>query len=317
MKINEIAKEILKFKSILIFSHTRPDGDTLGCAFSLKLALESLGKKADIVCEQEVPEKYRFLKIAESLKKPEFINESYEAHIAVDVSVESLFGRTYPLFMKNGNTFNIDHHISNTKYAKFNYVEDVGACCMIIYKLINEMGAVITKDIADCLLLGISTDTGHFAYSNVTEETLNIAGKLVKSGGDLHEINYLMFKNQKKERALLYGKVMSRMKFYLEDKLAIITIRKSDLEDFNANSDMTEGFIDFPLSVEGVEVAISVLETDDKHFKISYRSKGKINVNQIASTFGGGGHILASGSMLNGYYEDVIDKLVYTVGLYL
>jgi phosphoesterase RecJ-like protein len=97
----------------------------------------------------------------------------------------------------------------------------------------------------------------------------------------------------------------------------MIFIREADFKATGATQDMTEGFIDYPLSIESTQVAVSVMETGDKRFKISYRSKGKVNVNEVAATFGGGGHVLASGSMLNGYFEDVVDKLVFTVGNYL
>ena len=162
-------------------------------------------------------------------------------------------------------------------------------------------------------MLGVVTDTGNFAHSNTTEKTLKCASELVACDANLNYIIYKMFKDQTKERAKLYAKVISKMSFYLEDQIAIICINKSDLEECNAVENMTEGFIDFPMSIRSIEVAISLLEVGDKKYKISFRSKGKVNVNEIASLYGGGGHILASGAMLCGYKEDIIDKLVYNV----
>ncbi len=318
MTLKEIAAELNKFSSVLIFCHTRPDGDTLGSATALKIALEKQGKRADIACESAVPEKFSFVpgvgSVVNNVKELSF---RYDAHVAVDCSVEGMMGDLYHYFVKNKNTFNIDHHISNSNYAKYNYVENRAACCEIIYGLLKAVDLEIDADVATCLMLGVCTDTGYFIHSNVTADTLYISSELFKKGGRLQEIGKKLFKTQKKARALLYADVMNRIRFYLDDKLAVISINKSDLEKFGATSDMTEGFIDYPISIEGVEVAVSILENKENCYKISFRSSGTVDVNQIASTFGGGGHILASGCMINGFFEDVKDKIIRTVSLYL
>ena len=315
MTIIEIAEKLKKLNSVLIFCHTRPDGDTLGGAFALKKTFNKLGKIAEVTCDAVIPEKFSFMgfsKVREDeLKRP------YDAFVAVDCSTEGMLGESYKLFASKTETYNIDHHVSNTRYAKYNYVEDRSACSEIVYELITAMGTLIEKETANCLFLGISTDTGHFMHSNVTANTFEIASKLVSLGADSHEIGVKMFKNQSRARAELQSYVMSGMKFYEGDKIALIKIMKSDLEKFGATSDLTEGFIDYPLSVSGVEVAISILESNNNAYKISLRSKGKVNVNEVAATFGGGGHILASGCMIFGFYEDVKDKIVRAVSLAL
>ena len=313
IKITEIAKNLKSLKSALIFCHHRPDGDTLGSAIALKFALEGLGLKTQVVCESDVPEKFSFIKGIESIVKPELIQDSYDGYVAVDCSVPSMFLGSYHLFEKAVKTYNVDHHVSNGGYAKFNYVENLPSNCENIYALIKEMGCEITKEIANALLLGIVTDTGNFAHSNVTSKTLEIASELVFLGADLHLIIQKTFKSQSKQRAGLYAHVISKMRYFLEDTVAVITITKADLDKFDAKDNMTEGFIDFPLSVNGVEVAISLLEVGTCKYKVSFRSKGKVDVNEIACIYGGGGHVLASGAMLNGHIEDIIDKLVYNV----
>jgi len=316
MTITEFAREIGGISSALIFSHVRPDGDTLGSAMALKEGLCSLGIRADIICPQSVPAKYsEFALYGQVLTEAPVI--TYDAHVAVDCSTEQMFAHLSPLFFSNKRTFNLDHHVSNTRYAKHNYVCDKAANCENVLDLLKALGARITPTLAESLLLGIVTDTGCFAHKNVTPETLIAASELVAAGADLNAVNYRMFKAQPIERARLFSRVTGGMKLFHDGKMALISIRHDDFKATGATPDMTEGFIDFPLSVTGVEVAVSVMETGDKHFKISYRSKGRVNVNEIAATFGGGGHVLASGSMLNGYFEDVVDKLVFTVGNYL
>lgn len=313
MTIAEITTEILKAKSVLIFSHNRPDGDTVGSATALRLALLKKGISADIACNNDIPEKLRYIKSTESYQKSVDKEKVYDAFIAVDCANEFMFPELYGKFSKGKVTFNIDHHVSNSRYAKFNYVEDASATCELIFALIKEMGVEIDSEIATSLLTGIVTDTGAFHHSNATDRTLLIASELKKAGADLHFIMKKNFKDQPKERAVLYGKVISKMRFYEDDKIGVLIITRDDIVSSGALDSMTEGFIDYPMSVESVEVAFSLLETGKNRYKISLRSKGRVNVNEIASIYGGGGHVLASGAVLNGFMEDIIDKLVFNI----
>lgn len=312
MTITEITAELKKAKSVLIFSHNRPDGDTVGSATALRLALMKLGVKADLVCAHDIPEKLGYIKTACNYQK-QIPAEDYQAYVAVDMANEFMFTELHASFLKHKNTFNIDHHISNSKYAKFNFVENSSATCEIIYKIILELGVEIDSEIANSLMTGIVTDTGAFHHSNVTSQTLTVASSLLSKGADLHYIMKRNFKDQPKERSILYGKVISKMRLYLDDKVGVLTITRKDIEDSNALDNMTEGFIDYPMTINSVEVAISLLETGKNRYKISFRSKGKVDVNEIASIYGGGGHIQASGALINGYMEDIIDKLVFNV----
>ncbi len=312
MTITEIATELRKETSVLIFSHNRPDGDTVGSATALRLALIKLGINANLVCAHDIPEKLKYIKTASEYEK-QVGSLDYSAFVSVDTANEFMFTELYPRFSRHKNTYNIDHHISNSRYAKFNFVEESGATCEIIYKIILELGVEIDSEIANSLMTGIVTDTGAFHHSNATAQTLQISSNLLSNGADLHFIMKRNFKDQPKERAILYGKVISKMRFYLDEQVGVLTITRKDIEDSNAVDNMTEGFIDYPMTVESVEVAISLLETGKNRYKISLRSKGKVDVNEIASIYGGGGHIQASGALINGYMEDIIDKLVYNV----
>lgn len=317
MKIDDFCRKLYSFDSYLIFCHVRPDGDTIGSALALKAALIKSGKVADIVCSSPVPEKFNIFPDAREILSVDEVKREYSAHVAVDCATPGMIADAYPLFVKSKNTFNVDHHISNENYAKYNLVIDSAANCENVYNAIIGLHIEIDKTIAERILLGISTDTGNFMHSNVTSKTLEVASKLVACGGDLHKIAYAMFKSQPKARAELFAKVISGMRFFVDGKISIITIMRKDLAEFNATQDLTEGFIDYPLSVDGVEVAVSILENKDNSYKISLRSKGKVNVNEVASAFGGGGHILASGCMISGFYEDVKDKIIREIGFQL
>ena len=314
--LKEIAGLLKKLKSATIFCHMRPDGDTLGAAMGLKSLLEENGARCKVVCESPVPSKFFFLEgMNEIDNKPD---ESAQAYICVDCSETHRLGALCEVFERAEKTkFNIDHHISNTRFGDYWYVEDRSATCEIMTELASLFTDKISKRTADCFLLGLSTDTGNFAHKNVVESTFLAAAKLVASGADLYAIQYNMYKNQPAARALLFGRTMSAIRYYEEGRIAFIYVTREQLRSANATSDMTEGFIDFPLSVAGVEVAVCLLETADERFKISLRSKGETDVNAIARVYGGGGHVQASGCMISGCLEEVIDKLRYTIKQHL
>lgn len=215
-----------------------------------------------------------------------------------------------------GRKFNIDHHISNTYYADYNYVEERSACCELIYELAVAMGITPDAVAAQSLLLGICTDSGSFSHSDVNERTLAIAAKLYGCGANMEEISYNLFKKQTKVRMLLSNLTMPTMRFYHNDRFSAIVVTKKNLERANALPSDSEGFVDYLLTVDTVEVAACLMEMKPEQYKISLRSKGP-DVNAVASCYGGGGHVLASGCMIQGDLEEVLDKLSYTVGQYL
>lgn len=315
--LQEISSQLKSAKKIAIFCHARPDGDALGGSLALYLALKSAGKTVCMCCEDRPPEKFSFLPVMKEVKN-ELVKTDYDLFLSVDcadISRLGKFGKNYAEF--KGVTINIDHHISNGGYGKLNYVEVCPASCEIITLLFLYAGVEVTKDIANLLMLGLITDSGNFTHLDVSERTFKTAGILRGKGADVNAINYNVFSKQPKERALLYGKVMSQMRFYLDGKFAVIVIPNSDLVKLNSDTGLTEGFVDFPLTVDGVEVAASLLEHKPNLYKTSLRSKGKVNVNEIAVSFGGGGHILASGCLLGGALESVLEKLISSVGKYL
>ena len=315
--VEQLKSVLLQGKTALVVSHVRPDGDTIGSALALREYLIRSGLKVTLVCDGQIPEKFSFIPETALYKRVEDISEIYDECIFVDCASDGQMGESYKFLYKHSLTVNIDHHVSNKGYARHNYIESRGSCCEVLYGLLSEFGYEFDKKTADFLLLGIVTDTGNFAHNNTTSQTLKIAGELMDKGADLYNINLKMFKNQSKNRSDLYLKVLGGIKFYHDDRVALIRVHKSDLEELGLEQSATEGFIDYPLTISNVEISVSIMEVKDKCFKISFRSKGKADVNQVAATFGGGGHVCASGAMLHGFEEDVVEKLVRTCGLYL
>lgn len=309
-----LMQKLFSEKSVALFMHMRPDGDTIGSTLALYNALKQKGIPVGVYCSDAIPNKFSYLQSIKFVNN--VINDEYSAMVSVDCADVTRLGEFANVFASHKNTYNIDHHISNTKYADSNYVTPNASNCENVYELLQETDVGLDQEIANLLLTGIVTDTGNFAHSNVTPKTFEIAGKLLSCGADLNKIVYHNFKAQTKERAKLHGMVTSKIRYFLEDRFGVITITQDDFVKSGATQDQTEGFIDFLMGVNSVEVGACVMEIAKEKYKISFRSKGA-DVNAVAGTFGGGGHTLASGCQINGLYEEVIDKIVFAVSKYL
>ncbi|PWM70978.1 MAG: hypothetical protein DBX59_09690 [Bacillota bacterium] len=308
--LSAIAAELKKYAGgrVAAFMHVRPDGDAVGSALGLRYALKQIGVFCDVYCADPVPEKFFFLQGAAEIKR-EFSGK-YDAHFAVDCSDAARMGELGNAFLSAKTTFNVDHHVSNARYAKFDYVAaDKASNSENILELYSHLGVTPSAEAATALLTGVITDSGNFAHENAAAETLFAAAKLKEYGADSYTINYKMFKEQTAARAKLFGMAAANIRYFHGSRVGLMTITGDMLEKSGAKADETEGFIDFLMGVKTVEVGMCAMEVKDKTYKVSFRSK-KTDVNAVASTFGGGGHVLASGCMLSGYYEDVVDRLV-------
>lgn len=315
--LTEIAARIKAAKSAVILTHMRPDGDAFGSALGLSAALDRLGIPNAVCDESDIPSNLAFLEGTEKIQKQ--LPEA-ELYIAVDSSDEQRLGALAEPFRaaaKKHDTVNIDHHVSNTRFARYDFVRLCSANCMNILALVETLGVPLDKKIAGYLLLGILTDSGNFSHDDVTEETFLAAAKLTRAGADPAALNYNLFRRQPKARAELYADALGHIRWLLDDRFAVILLTLDKMKKYGADNGMTEGFVDFPLTVESVEVSASVMEVKKGQYKISLRSKKYADVNKIAGVYGGGGHVRAAGCMLFGEPEEVIDRLSYTVSQYL
>ena len=312
----ELAKLLNAQKSVAIFCHVRPDGDAVGSACALKNAFLSKGVKAQVFCDDVIPKRFEYMQVEKEFSsadlQKDYVNKEFTALIAVDSADIQRLGKYAEIFEWHKNTFNIDHHISNTRYAKVNYVCDNPANAINIFDLINEMGAQIDVKTANLIAMGLLTDTGTFTHKDVGANALSVGSKLVELGADLNTIYYHNFKKQTKHRAKLFGLVMQGLRYFNDDRLVVAIITQNHLDLSGAHPSETEGFVDFLLGIDCIEVCATVMEIGENKYKISLRSKGT-NVNAVAGAFGGGGHVLASGCQINGEIEEVLDRLSFAV----
>ena len=300
-------------QKVAVISHIRPDCDTLGAGLGLRLALESLGKEVVHCCSDPVPERYLFLSGLREVRAA--LPENFDLLVSVDCSDHLRMGAFGEAFLKAPNTLNIDHHRSNLKEGKVNVVEDASSCSEIVFDLIGAMGVKLTYDMALPLYFGLASDTGNFTHSNTTARSFATAAVLKEILGDVSDYVYLLFKENPLPRFRLLANTLSGAKFFAEDRLCVLSVCRADLERFGADSSMTEGFVDYAVNCAPAYVGVSILEAADKQnvYKISFRSKGKVDVCELCESFGGGGHTRAAGCVICGRYEDVLDKVVKAV----
>ncbi len=317
--VEEIADVLKRLKSAVIFTHTRPDGDAVGCAVALSRAFSLLGIKNQIANDCEIPDKFSYLKGTENFVKVPSLDA--EGYICVDASDAARLGELSGVFEKGAKkgkiTVNIDHHVSNTRFCAYNFVKERSSNCENVALLLKAMNVRADKEIADALLTGIVTDSGSFSHSDVNGDTFRAAAYAADRGADVDRITYETMRRQSKARAHMYLEVLKNLRFFYDDRLAVACVSREILEKYSLKQDATEGIVDFGLTIEPVEVSVCLLEVKKGQYKASFRSKGKVNVNEVAGKFGGGGHILASGCMFFGPFEEVLDRLGYAVRQHL
>lgn len=315
MVSNDVIEAILSSKKIGISFHTSPDGDALGSALALMLALKKKGKNPYIISRDEVPEIYRFLPNYECASKMvEKVQDNTDAVLVLDCGNVARISGEVDLKSKSYKVINIDHHLSNDMYGDLNYVDTKAAAVgEIIFNIIKQLDIIVDKDIAVCLYTALVTDTGGFKHSNTTINTHNIAGELIRLEIEFSEIHRKLFENKKLERVKLYSRVIDSMELYNNNKLCVMGITNDLLLNLGISeiSD-TSDIISIGMEIDTVEVAVLLKETD-AGIKISLRSKDKVDVRKIAETFGGGGHTKAAGLSIDKGYEKAKSMIINSV----
>lgn len=296
-------------KDVYILIHQSPDGDCTGSGTALYHILKYLGKRARVICSDEIPKRYEFLRrgYADEEFEPEFI-------MAADVADINLLGK-YKEIYGNSVDLCIDHHISNTDYAKKTLVcPDASAACEVVYELIKLMDIPLTEEITKCIYTGIATDTGCFKYENTTARCHEIVAELKR---DCHvnfaKINREMFDVKSKSRLMLERAVTDTMEYHLDDKLTMICVTSQMISEMGADVSELEGLAGIPLQVEGAEVGVTIKQKDENSYKISMRSANNVNVSDICASMGGGGHVKAAGCLLHGTLEEVKQQIISAV----
>lgn len=288
--VKQAAEFLRENDDYLIMTHASPDGDTLGCGYGLCGALQSMGKHARVVCPEEIPRKFSYLFAA--VKEQEF---EYKTVVCVDVADTKLLGEMGSI----GETAElcIDHHLSNTDYAKRTLVRpEYAAACELVYEVIKQLGVPFNKELAECIYTGAATDTGCFKFSNTTVQTHIIAAEMMGYGADFARINYVNFDLKTPGRIKLEQEILNNIRYYANGRVALICVPLSLIESIeDIDSDDVGALANIPRQIEGVDIGICIKERKKDVFKASMRSSKLVNVAEICAKFGGGGHERAAG----------------------
>ena len=316
MTLDEILEEIKKAGSIVILTHETPDGDAIGSSLGMLLALEKLGKNADLIMSKYA-KTFNFLPRVDEIKAESDIKE-YDLAISLDCATfKRLDNREY--FENAKKTIVIDHHGSNNMYGDINYVNPVApACSEILLAILSYYEIEIDVKIGTCLMTGIITDTGGLQYPATTADTFEYAAELLRKGVDIADICKRTLQTKTKANFELQKRVMDRLELLEDGKVAFSYIDQKDLDEVNAEEGDHEGLVNIGRSIEGVEVSIFIRQKDNEEiYKVSMRSGSYVNVSDVCLMFGGGGHPRAAGATIQGNVEQVKEKLLKEVRKYL
>lgn len=303
-----MAGALLALDRIVILTHRRPDGDTVGSAAALCLGLRQKGKAAWVLNNPQLTEKYSpWLK---GLCCDEIPQDA--SLVSVDVAAEDMLLKGLPETVEIALA--IDHHGTNSGYAKQSLVRpERAACGEIIYDVLESMEVEITKDIAAALYVALSTDTGCFHHSNVTENTFRVAAELLRTGVEVYPINRSLFEIKRYERLKLEAYLTESMVFFSQNRIGICCIPHALREELGLTEDDVDDISGFARKIEGVEIAAMLRQLPDEGVKISLRTDRCFDAGAICKSLGGGGHVCAAGASVRGTPEEATKALLQAI----
>ena len=312
--ISEIIKAINEGHNFLITAHVRLDGDALGSELAVYLMLKEMGKKAVIYNRDHTPERYQFLPAVHNIVHSISDIEHYDTCFVLDCSDLTRVGDEVENIRKIKRLINIDHHFSNNGFCSLKMLDaKASSTGELVFRLMQEMRFKMTKDICTNLYAAIITDTGSFRYSSTTKETFLAAGILVGEGANPQRIAENIYESDSPARLKLLATALSTLSLDMESRVGSMVVTQKDLLEIGAAWEHTEGFVDIPRTVKGIEVSVLYTQRGENHFKLSLRSKAKVNVEKVAKKFGGGGHIHAASCWMKGDIDTIKSQIIEAV----
>ena len=304
MTLDEILNEMKNKETFVILGHENPDGDAVGSALAMYTILKELGKTDVDVLFKEYPKIFDILPNA-SIIKSEASHKNYDMAIVVDCPNIQRIAKEYEKYIENAKVIvQFDHHLRNSMFGDYNVVNPVApACAQIIASSLKYLNIEINKDMAMCLLAGIITDTGGFRFNSTTTESFEFAAWCLSKGINVSKLykDVMMTKTVSQFNAEKLA--LDRLEFFEDGKITFTYITNKDKEELNIKSGELDGIASIGTTIKNVEVAIFAHEKEDG-FKVSFRSNS-VDVSDICMLFGGGGHKLASGCLIDADIDEV------------
>lgn len=316
--IKRFLSQVAQNQRFLVVAHTSPDGDAIGSSVAMTLFLEATGKDVVLYNRDPVPYNFGFLEGADRLVQ-ELPQGPIDVAVILDCAEAARVGDDFAAWLgeRQGaasapiKVAVVDHHKTwNSEFADV-YVRDVKAAAAgeLVWRIATAAGVAMSIGLAEALYCCLMTDTGSFRYSNTSRTTFRIAGELIEAGVEPWKMTSEIYESQPRERLTLLAMVLDTLEFSGCGRLAFLRVEDKMFAAAGTDTDLTDGFINYARAIRGVEVATQIREAADGAWRISFRSRGKVDVSALAAKFGGGGHYNAAGCTIVGTSDEIVEKL--------
>ena len=312
--LSQISNAIQERDNFLITTHINPDGDCITSVLSIAYILKVLGKQYKILMADPIPEKFLFLSDVESILYIEEAELPFnpETAIVLDASNTERFGKVRKHVEKCEMIINIDHHPSNSLFGKINLVDpEESSTVEIVYYLVKFMDLPVSEELATLIYTGIMCDTGRFLFPNTTHRSMKICAEMIQCGASPEIIGDHLYFQKSFETMKALGEALSTLELHFNGKVACVELDCRCYEREHALD--TEGFVDYLMMINGTEVEFLMLRKEPNKIKVSLRSQKNVDVNKVASEFGGGGHARAAGCTIEGTFAEAKSKLLNVI----
>jgi phosphoesterase RecJ-like protein len=303
--IRNIVEEIRNSHSFLLTTHEGPDGDAVGSSLALASILQKSGKEVVVHFRDPLPDLYVFLPGADRVCA-HIPDRDFDVAFVLDIGELKRAGDEFCSFKHIGKIINLDHHLACENFGTYNLIDHTAAATgVLVYRIASALGYSYDLETALCLYVSIITDTGSFRYSNANREAFTIAGEMIERGVNPWDVAEQLYENQPRKRLELLGRCLPTLEVIKGGLAASVTVTLDMYAATGANAELTDGFVNYPRSIKGVEVAIFFRQLEEGRVKVGFRSKGKVNVAVFSAAMGGGGHHNAAGCTVDGTIDEV------------
>lgn len=316
LPMRTIAESVLdairKADTIAVCSHVSPDGDTLGSALAMKLGLEQLGKQVTVLCQDPVPETLHILPACTSVVTPEQVGDRrFDLLLPVDASDPGRLGTCRALMARCAHTAQIDHHSTNKGYCEYNEIDGkASATALLVKATLDALNVTLTKDIAICLYVGIATDTGNFAHSNITREAFRVVSELDLESQTINRLNRVLFREKTRAQVMLLERALHSLTFHHGGEITSMKLTLRDFEETGTQPEQAVTLVNYGAEIKGVKLAMLARELSGSGVMLNLRAVEGLNAAEIASQFGGGGHPQAAGCTLHTSVDEAMQQMI-------
>jgi phosphoesterase RecJ-like protein len=310
--LQQICDAILGAERFVLSSHSRPDGDSIGSQLAMAYALRALGKSVRVFNKDRAPAPLLAFPGVADIEVADAVSGAYDVSIIMECSD---LARTGVAGLDRGVVINIDHHPGNSEYGQINWFDSSAAACgEMVFDLIVALGVPLTVEIATHVYLAILTDTGSFHYSSISPRTFEICREALEAGVNPVQVARNVYDSNNMGRLKLFGAVLSAMQIDPSGRIAIVYLDHAMAAAAGGTYEDTEGLINLPLTVKEIQAVVFFKQGDGQEYRVSMRSKGEIDIGQVAKAFGGGGHKNAAGCTVTGAIAALRDDFVARIG---